>query len=206
MELYLIRHGDTLPGKKYYSEPKKALDPPLNSLGWDQADRLGKRLENVPIDAIYCSDLERAVSTAKILGVYVQSKVIVEPALREIDMGDIQLHDWEEYPELRAQWKRHETDMPYPNGENGQDVWNRCRPVIESITKSNMERVAVVIHGGVIRCLLSGIFKIPFHERFYLGSPLHNCSITALTYESDEGRFYLNSFREHAIWIWLLRF
>lgn len=198
MELYLIRHGNTLPGVEYYSETKKALDPPLNSLGWDQADRLGKRLENVPFDAIYCSDLERAVSTAKMLGVYVHSKILVEPALREIDMGDIQLHAWEEYGELHAQWRLHETDMAYPNGENGQDVWNRCKPVLDRIVLSHAERVAVVIHGGVIRCLLSGIFKIPFQERFYLGSPLSNCSITMLTYKEEEARFYLNSFNDIA--------
>lgn len=198
MELYLIRHANTLPGKEYYSEIKKALDPPLSSLGWDQAERLGKRLENVPFDVIYCSDLERAVSTAKMMGVYARSKLFVEPALREIDMGELQQHPWEDFKELHAQWQQHESDIAYPNGENGQDVWNRCKPVLERIKLSGAQRVALVIHGGTIRCLLSGLFKIPFQERFFLGAPLSNTSITVLTYKNEEDRFYLSSFNDTA--------
>ncbi|HYY14570.1 MAG TPA: histidine phosphatase family protein, partial [Chthoniobacterales bacterium] len=36
----------------------------LNALGIEQAEQLGERLSILPIDAIYCSPLERACETA----------------------------------------------------------------------------------------------------------------------------------------------
>ena len=87
MELYLIRHGHTQPEKAHFDESKKAMDPPLSGTGWAQAEQLGRRLESVKFDAIYCSDLTRALCTAKLLGSFVRCSIFVEPALREIDMG-----------------------------------------------------------------------------------------------------------------------
>lgn len=70
---------------------------------------------------------------------------------REINMGDLYYRSrWSDYPELYEEWKKHESDLPYPNGECGADVWNRCKNSLDIITQYDYERVAIVCHGGTI--------------------------------------------------------
>ena len=59
MELYLVRHGESL--AQTGADPS---DPPLSALGRRQARRLGEALAGVRFDAIFCSYLTRAVETA----------------------------------------------------------------------------------------------------------------------------------------------
>ena len=112
--------------------------------------------------------------------------------------GELQLKSWQDFPELHERWSRHESDLPYPGGECGAEVFDRCKPILDRIIRGQVERAALVIHGGTIRCILSGLLRIPFERRFYLGAPLENCSITVVKYREEDGRFYLNSFNDSA--------
>lgn len=51
--------------------------------------------------------------------------------------------------------------------------------------------MAVVTHGGVIRSLLWGMLKIPFHKKLLFGTSLENTSITHIVYEKENNGFYL---------------
>lgn len=63
MKIYLVRHGETETNvaKRWSGH----TDTPLTKLGREQARALGERLAQVPFDAIYSSDLIRAVDTAQ---------------------------------------------------------------------------------------------------------------------------------------------
>ena len=197
MELYLIRHGECRqPDIVWYDEQKQTMDPPLTQRGLYQAGQMAQRLKAIRFDAIYCSDLVRAAQTAQALRQETKAQILVESALREIDMGAICLRPWSDFPQAYGAWSRHEEDVPYPNGESGQMVWKRCEPLIQMIVQKEYERVALVCHAGTIRCIIAGAIGLPQQRRFYLGCPLENCSISVLRHQ--EGSFYLHSLNENA--------
>lgn len=195
MELYLIRHGECYGSDRiYYDEDKRTMDPPLTNRGIQQAKELGQRIAEMAMDRIYCSDLKRAIKTAEIINEYQKKELVITKALREIDYGELYKKSWNDYPEVFSQWKTHKEDTPYPGGENGQDVWKRCKPLIDSIIEREDKRIAIVCHGGTIRSMLSGLLELPQHKRFLFGCPLKNCSVSIVKYV--DGQFCLHSLNQ----------
>lgn len=197
MQLYLFRHEDcAAPSIRHYDSEKRTMNPPLTALGIEQARKLSQRCRDLKFDVILTSDLCRAQQTAEILNESCQSTVIPNKAFREIDMGDIHTKSWEAFPDIYARWKLHEDDIPYPNGENGNAVWQRCKREIVPLI-GRYQRVAIVCHGGTIRSIICGLLNIPQQKRFCLGLPLENCSITIFQYNDEDEKFYLHVFNAH---------
>lgn len=195
MEILLIRHGECFQSDiKHFSEKKSTMNPPLTVKGIAQAHKLAERLRNCQFDRIYCSDLDRAIQTAEILNANVNSNITMTEQFREIDMGDIYKTSWDNFPDIYSKWILHQDDIPYPNGENGDDVWKRCSRKIEEIISAKYERVAIVCHGGTIRSIICGVLNIPQQKRFNFGFPPENCSISVLLYK--ENNFYLQTFND----------
>src|SRR4051794_4317638 len=63
-ELFLIRHGDALPGPEAALPGGKYDDQPLSALGQLQAQALADALTKVKFDAVYSSPLRRTIETA----------------------------------------------------------------------------------------------------------------------------------------------
>jgi len=197
MQIYLIRHGESYnPKPEFISKEKNIMDPPLTSNGIKQAYKMVEKLKYIEFDIIYTSDLIRAVETTHILNKSKRSKIIITKNFREINMGEIFLKSWNEFPEIYSKWLLHEEDIPYPNGENGYNVWTRCKKELDEIIKRNYKRIAIVCHGGTIRSIICGALNIPQQNRFYLGIPLQNCSISILVYELE--KYYLDLFNDYS--------
>lgn len=200
MDILLIRHGESYHSSLENYNPEKCCpDPLLTDNGRRQAEQLAKKLVGKGIDAIYCSDLLRAVETANIINSYVKCSVFIDSALREINMGDIHLSSWDSFQDYYAEWKLHKDDMRYPGGECGQDVWERCSVSLNNIIRSNASRVAIITHGGTIRVIICGILGIPQAKRFYLGAPLECCSLSVIRYSETENKYFLHSFNDNSI-------
>lgn len=196
MEIWLIRHGDTLKSTKdHYNFEKKAPNPPLTELGVRQAQALAKRLERESFDRIISSDLDRAVETA--LPIMEKRSLVLEqsPFLREMDFGDMCCNSWSNFPEYHEQFKQHVEDLPYPNGENGQDVWERCSQLLDTLDYEADEKVAIICHGGVIRVLVCGLLGLPQNFRYHFGRPVYHCSITRLRF--FKGKATLHTLNDH---------
>ncbi len=197
MNIFLIRHGQKMENDKNH----ESLE--LTEVGHKQADLLGKRLSKYNIEKIYSSNMIRAIQTAEGINKYLGVEIITKPELREIHMGDCDIHGWsyleENYPSFIEEFKKHKSDLRYPpNGECGDDVWQRAKDVIFEIADTNYESVAVVTHGGVIRSLICGLLNIDQNRRFYLGNPPENCSISMIKYNKKNREFFLHSFNDYA--------
>lgn len=83
--LYLIRHGTTDANANGIFQG--VLDLPLNELGLRQAEALGKRFENIELDALYCTPLTRTRQTAEGLRGSKELPILVEPGIIEVDGG-----------------------------------------------------------------------------------------------------------------------
>ncbi|MDR1001281.1 MAG: histidine phosphatase family protein [Clostridiales bacterium] len=197
MEIYLIRHGECYNSTiEYYDAEKKTMNPPLTYKGMMQAEKLAVRCKTIGFDMIISSDLLRAVQTAEKIKIVTSCEFSTTPAFREIDMGAIYVKSWDNYPDLYAQWVLHNQDLPYPDGENGEDIWSRCKTQLESLIATHNKKIAIVCHGGTIRSIICGVLGIPQQKRFYLGLLLENCSISIIRYSEKEKRFYLHTFND----------
>jgi broad specificity phosphatase PhoE len=196
MEIYLIRHGECFnSSQEHYSSEKQTMDPPLTPIGVEQAKKLGHKIKDKKFDRIYSSDLIRAIETSRIINESIRSETIITKNFREIDMGSLLFKTWNDYPEIYNKWKIHEEDISYPDGENGNDVWKRCKQELTDINLSNFNRIAIICHGGTIRSIICGLLNIPQQKRFYFGSPPMNCSINIITLE--ENQFYLHVLNDY---------
>ena len=147
MELWLIRHGQTLWNKEQRAQGQ--LDIPLSELGIEQAQALAKRLQNTKFDLIISSDLSRAYQTAQIVATLLELPIRSDTAWREIHMGAQQGLT---YAELLLTAKTRPMTEPWEGGESKRDVMNRVGAAMQQLYREFPNaRVAVFSHGGAIR-------------------------------------------------------
>ena len=112
-ELWLIRHGESTGNRDRLLQGQEDL--PLTDLGHEQARKLAGRLGRVVFDALYSSDLARALQTAVTLGEALHLGAELDARLREIDVGS-----WsglssaqisERFPEEWRMWQRSDKEL-----------------------------------------------------------------------------------------------
>lgn len=189
VELYLVRHAhcDVM-------EKDGGIAITVSDAGLREIEALTARLSNIPFDEVVCSTMERAVRTALPIAETHDVPLTQYPELNEIDRGDVITDQmWSENGQYYQRWKKHETDMPFPNGENGMDVWLRSKYVIDRIREASFSkrredgpyRVCVVTHGGTIRALICGLLGIPERMRYQFAANLRPCSISVIRLSPD---------------------
>lgn len=158
--LFLIRHGATvLTAEDRFAG---ATDVQLSDEGREQARRLGQRLSDVPIAAIYASPMDRTLETARLIAAPHQLEVIPRDGLREISHGH-----WEQltrkeveerYPEEAAAWEEDPYTFSPVGGESGLAVTARALPALMEIIHQHAgEAIVVVSHKATIRLLLTSM-------------------------------------------------
>jgi broad specificity phosphatase PhoE len=166
--VYLIRHGAT----ELSAEDRFAgsVDVLLSNDGKEQARRLGERLAEQPIVAIYASPMKRTVATAELIASPHGLPVETVDAVREIAHGR-----WEgkTRAEVEKEWcdeyERWEHD-PYTfapvGGESGLQVTARALPALMQMVESHRDaQFAVISHKATIRLLLCTL--LAFDPRRY---------------------------------------
>ena len=97
----------------------------LSQEGRRQAALLGCRLTDWGIDALYSSDLIRAVQTAREINRFLSLPHTICPDLREISFGEMEGLTNEEigvrFKEFKKQQETMTADLPYPGGECAGD-------------------------------------------------------------------------------------
>jgi len=157
-KIYLIRHGEA--EGNLYRLWQGHWDGRITPLGYKQIDALSGRFKDVHLDALYSSDLKRAVTTAGAITRFHDLKLHTTPRLREINCGP-----WEGMPFGNVE---HDfpVEMSYFNSDpdkwrvSGAETFAQCRErilsVLTDIARANDGKtVAVVSHGMAIRTILA---------------------------------------------------
>ncbi|MGV1008695.1 MAG: histidine phosphatase family protein [Dermatophilaceae bacterium] len=171
MRLLLIRHGQTA------SNLARLLDTAypgaeLDETGREQADALVTLLDELPLDAIYVSDLVRSQQTAGPLALKRGLEPIVRAGIREIQAGDYEMSDvWEPYVEAIVAWGA-DIESRIPGGESGREVMARFDGVVREAHDAGYETVALVSHGAMIRTWAARVGGLT--PEFMQSSQLHN--------------------------------
>ncbi len=169
--LFLIRHGQVegFEAKRYNGQKNVAL----TDHGRKQLDLVAERLNGVPLDAIWSSDLDRCRYGAERLATPRNLQVTYRPGLREVHAGVWEGLTWEElqsrYP---TEWQARLDDIVHyriPGGESFHDTAQRVRPELAQLLATHPgENVALVAHGGVNRILLLDAIGAPLERVFSL--------------------------------------
>ena len=157
MRLILVRHGETDWNKQ--GRCQGVSDVPLNSTGEKQAKDLAHSLKDENISAIYSSDLQRAVNTAKSISEFHSLEVRIDERFREMDQGDFEGLDFtyirEKHADVLKKWREEPETLRIPGGESLTEVQNRAWLAFENlITRHNGKNVLVVTHNLTIVTLL----------------------------------------------------
>jgi alpha-ribazole phosphatase len=185
-KVIFIRHGQTewnVTGR-YQGQS----DVKLTEEGKKQAEKLADNFPVAKVDAIYASDLCRAMVTAETIANKFGLKVQAEPAFRELSFGDWEgltyqqiVDKWEE---AMANFLQHPDILEIPGGESFPAVQQRAmKRLNELIEKHDGQTIVVVAHGAVLRTMLTAALHMPLQ---YLWSIRQfNTAVNIVRYDSD---------------------
>jgi broad specificity phosphatase PhoE len=156
--LLFIRHAETDMAGLFCGHS----DPPVNERGHRQIEGLLRELESESIDAVYTSDLSRALTTADAIAKAFRLSAIAVPGLREIDFGEWEGMSWREIESRNAtyarKWSETYPQLPTPGGESFEAFQSRVMAEVEQLlTLPDQKCLAVVTHGGVMRVILRAL-------------------------------------------------
>lgn len=127
----------------------------LSIAGQEQAKRLGELVADIRFDAVFCSDLQRAIDSAE-LGFGNAYEIIQDERLRECDYGDLNGTPASRFKERLEDF----VDTPFPNGESYKDVEQRLARYVDFLRKNySGKNIAIIAHQGpqlALEVLLGG--------------------------------------------------
>ncbi len=189
-ELWLIRHGDAIPGPDEIIPSGIYDDLPLSKIGREQARSLAERLGETRFDAIYTSPLKRCQQTAAPLAERLNLTPVIVPDLREIYIGEIRPlpTDTNDLEALSKALQERQIDIVRIAGENGNwdaiknsepasEFRHRIITALDDIAANHGgQRVLVFAHGGVINAYAAAVLGL--QKDFFF--PCGNTSITVV--------------------------
>lgn len=185
-EIYLIRHAQS--EGNLFRMMQGHWDGNVTELGKRQIEALAERFRDVPIDALYASDLYRTRLTAAAIQKYRDLPLHTDKALREMDLGPWESKFFGDLRKTEPEALRafiNDMDSWHVEGaETCRDVADRIYPCFVRIAEENDGKtVAVVSHGVSIRCLLSRCLGVSLTTAAAL--PIStNTGVTHLFYEN----------------------
>ena len=185
-EIIIIRHGETEWNKTGRFQGHS--DVPLSEEGRAQAEALGKNLVVDHVDAIYASDLTRAMETAAPLAERFGLPVIPDPQLRELNFGAWEGRNFNdvnaENPDAMKNFYNDPEQANIPDSENFTDFQRRVAGRVREIAAQERgKRIVIVSHGASIRILLANLLSIPIRSIWHLSQL--NTAVNKIRFEDD---------------------
>lgn len=194
--LYIVRHGHSMGNltKTFYGH----YDGELTDVGHAQAKRVAEYFKDKAVDAVYSSDLRRAVNTVKPTADAKSLTVIGDKRLREIYAGKWENRKiaelLEEYPTEYDIWRNDKANSVCTDGESVRELQKRIFDAVTDIaTKNDGKSIVVATHATPIWTLKPSFLNLPL-ESMNGSEYVPNASITVTVYEN--GRWTLDTYGE----------
>ncbi|BBA52279.1 histidine phosphatase family protein [Fusobacterium varium] len=199
MEIYFIRHGETLWNTLKIFQGSS--DSPLTELGISQAEKLSKKLKDIEFTDFYSSPMGRTIQTTKIIMGDRKQKIKFIEEFKEISMGDIEgvpRSEFEEkYPKEFYDFFNNPVDYDPKvyHGENYYEVIERVKKGLDKLLSylNVNDKVVVVTHGVTLKALFHIITKEKMDELGAAKVP-QNTSVSIVKYEN--GKFNIEVFSD----------
>ena len=159
----------------------------LNQMGIAQAESLAERLAHIPINAIYCSPLERCVETAQIVSQPHNLQVGPMPEIGEVHYGSWEGKKLQKLAKKKRKWfavQHYPSRFRFPGGESFSEVQQRAVAGIEELCKNHQrEVVAAISHADVIKLVLA--YYLGLHIDHFQRLTVSPAAINVLGLSSD---------------------
>ena len=194
----VVRHGETAANSSCVIQGQS--DVPLSPAGVRQAEMLARRWRKRRFDAVYSSDLSRALRTAEI--VTGGAEIVITPELREMDLGAWVGHTTSEIAGLFPdEWKAFRSATPEcraTGGESRRELMERTARFFRAAAgRHDGQNVLVVTHGGVLRAFFLLLMGGALNERALLPST-GNTGISTVRYDPEADRWRIISWNDTA--------
>ncbi len=175
MKIYLVRHGETTGDveDRYGGD----YDDHLSKNGIEESEGLAKKLNGKGIQIFYCSPRTRAIETEAIVNRNLKVELKIVEDLRErnnygVMTGLTKADGLREYPDEVMKLKKDSIRHHVKGSEDYDSFKKRVVDAFEKVTKEKKHStIAIVTHGGPIRCILREVLRSGELET------LNNCSI-----------------------------
>jgi probable phosphoglycerate mutase len=189
-KIYLVRHGEA--EGNLYRRMQGQYDSDLTELGYRQAEAVGQRFREIPLDAVYSSDLFRAMYTASCLCLPKGLPLYTDRRFREIQIGsweDVPFGTaWKEEPQEMQDFVRNPDRWRKEGAETYRELAERGYEALMEVIKAHPGgSVAICMHNYLIGALLCRLFY-GFDHYEQVGQS-RNTAVTLLSY--DQGAFQL---------------
>lgn len=190
MEIYIVRHGETVWNANNLLQG--SVDIELNDNGRALAGETGENLEDVHFDKIYSSPLIRAYETACLLRGHRNIPIIRDERLKELCFGINEGRNITELLKDESNPFRHFFKQPdlYQAPEKGESLEHICeraaefmKEVIEPQTEE-LERIMIVAHGALNKAIMCHI-KQHGTDKFWSGGLQKNCNVMIVKRENN---------------------
>jgi len=179
--LLLVRHGVT-----EFNSARKFLgysDIELSAAGYRQVERLRDRLADDKIDAVYSSDLRRALVTAEVISSGHKVDIVACPELREVNYGNVEGLTFEEisslYPELAESLTNFSLRLKFPGGESFEGFIERTSKFLDKLKRHTPSQTMLIVsHSGPLRVLVCRLLGIDLRHWWQIG--LDNASLSIM--------------------------
>ena len=200
-KLLIIRHGQSEANLQGVFVGH--TNSPLSDLGKRQAEATAEYIvSNFHVDAVYSSDLERAVYTGKAVADRLGLPVRPHKGLREIFAGEWEGQRFDHleaaYPKTFAGlWRKDIGNSVCDGGESVAQLMQRILATVREIAEANPGKTVVLAtHATPIRCMecfcqgndLSRMKDIPW---------VTNASVTEIHYENGVFTEIVSSYSQH---------
>jgi broad specificity phosphatase PhoE len=138
MKIYFAAHAATKDNESGVASGWK--DAELSQLGIQQAKELGERFQDIHIDLICCSDLQRAIDTVKI-AFEDRIPVIIDKRLRELNYGDFNGKS----SEIVGGMKKDRIKKPFQNGESYESAMERVHNFYNELKENHSEKTILIV-------------------------------------------------------------
>lgn len=188
MEIHVIRHTAVdVPKGVCYGQSDVAL---AATAPQDIAAVIAK-LPN-EFEQVYSSPSSRCALLAAQLST---PDVAYRPDLMEMNFGEWENKKWDELDQvLLGNWMNDFVTTKTPSGENLEDLFERVNAFISMLRRQDFNKVAIVTHAGVIRCMWASILEIPLHNIFKI--PVNYGSGIVINLGKDKAYDQIRSFSD----------
>lgn len=159
--IYIVRHAEA--EGNLYRRIHGQYDSLVTPLGYRQIEALSQRFREIPVDAVYSSDLYRTRMTAKAIYQPKGLPLQLEPGLREIAMGRWEDETWaaaaRKDPEQMTQFSLGDPEYVSPGGEGFLALQKRVLDAFRRIVRAHPgQTIVCVSHGVAIRTAMTAFY------------------------------------------------